>query len=244
MKTCPKLIASLAVGCLTTLGLPLTPQAATPGKQLILPAMEATNQSGVSQFQLILQRNIFDPNRRSDTPNRESATKRQPHIETFSFRGAAEKLGKGFDAFFTGDGAPTSGTVKINDQINGFKVQEINLSEVKLIDSNHEVVILKDQTGMTRQDGGPWIKVFVPAFYSSSAPTRKTAGNDNGPYSSRLATATDDNAGANGGRPSRNSGSYDTGGGVSTTQADTPEPPAPINPAVLARLQARRAQEN
>jgi hypothetical protein len=40
------------------------------------------------------------------------------------------------------------------------------------------------------------------------------------------------------------SGSDDAGGGISTTQADTPELPTPINPAVLASMQARRAQEN
>jgi hypothetical protein len=240
MKTFPNLITSLAGGCLTTLGLLLTQQAAAGGKDLASPAMEAINQGGASQFQIILQRNIFDPNRGRAEPNRE----RQPHIETFSFRGAAEKLGKGFDAFFTGDGAPASGTVAVNDEINGFKVQGIKLSEVKLMATNHEVVVLQDQTGMTRHDGGPWIKVFVPAFYGSSAQTRTSAGNDNGPYSSSLTAATDDNAGANGGGPSRNSGSYDTGGGVPTTQADIPVPPAPINPALLARMQARRAQEN
>lgn len=161
-------------------------------------------------------------------PNRE----RPPHVETFSFRGAAEKLGKGFDAFFTGDGVPASGKVAVNDEINGFKVLEIELSEVKLIDSNHEVVILQDQTGMTRRDGGRWIKVVVPATYSSGAQTRKMAVNDNGPYTGQRPAATDLADRANG------------GGGISTTPADTPELPAPINPAVLATMEARRAQEN
>ncbi|MGA2555659.1 MAG: hypothetical protein ABSG04_05240 [Verrucomicrobiota bacterium] len=238
MNSFPKLITSLAVAYLTTSGFPLTQLAATAGEGLANPAMEATNRSGASQFQLIIQRNIFDPDRGRAEPNRE----RPPHIETFSFRGAAEKMGKGFDAFFAGDGAPTSGIVAVNHEINGFIVQEIKLSEVKLMDSNHKVVILKDQNGMTRREGGPWIKVFVPPSYGSSDPTRKTV--DNAQYATGLAAATDDNAGANSGGQNRNSGGNDTGGGLSTTPAETTGPPAPINPAMLARIQARRPQEN
>ena len=217
MKTFTKWITSLAAGCLAMLGLALTLHAADVGEHPAGPAMEAAGQGGMSQFQIIIQRNIFDPSRGSDASNRESTPKRQPRIETFSFRGAAEKVGKGFDAFFAGDGAPASGTVAVNDVINGFKVREINLSEVKLMDTNQQWVILKDQTGLTRQDGGPWSRVFVPAVYSSSAQTRQSDGNNDGQDSSRITPAT---------------------------QADTSEPPAPINPAVLASMEARRAQEN
>jgi len=60
----------------------------------------------------------------------------------------------------------------VNDEINGFQVQEIGLFEVRLMDTNHQVVILKDQTGMTRQDGGPWIRVSAPAYYSPGAQRR------------------------------------------------------------------------
>jgi hypothetical protein len=173
MKTIAKWIISLAPGCLIALGLASTPCAAAVGNGPAGPAAEAANPCGASQFQLIVQRNIFDPNRGSVTTNREStATNRQPRIETFSFRGAAEMGGRGFDAFFTGDGAPTNGTVAVNDQINGFKVQEISLYEVRLMDADHQVVILKDQTGMTRQDGGPWVQVSVPASYTSSTQRR------------------------------------------------------------------------
>ena len=185
MNSFPKLITSLAAGCLTVLGLSLTQPAATAGEDLANFATAATNHGGLSQFQIIIQRNIFDPNRGRAEPNRQ----RQPHIETFSFRGAAEKVGKGFDAFFAGDGVPASGAVAVNDEINGFKVLEIKLSEVRLMDSNHQVIILPDQTGLTRQDGGPWLKIFVPPLYGSTAQN-------------------------------------------------------PINPAVLAGMQSRRAQEN
>jgi hypothetical protein len=217
MKTFTKWITSLAAGCLTMLGLPLTLHAADVGEHAASPATEAAGQGGISQFQIILRRNIFDPSRGSEASNRDSTPKRQPRIETFSFRGAAEKVGKGFDAFFTGDGAPASGTVAVNDVINGFMVREINLSEVKLMDTNQQLVILKDQTGLTRQDGGPWSKLFVPTLYRSSAPTRQSDGNDNGQSSSRPTTVT---------------------------EADTSEPQAPINPAVLASMEARRTQEN
>lgn len=221
MKTSSKRITSLAAGCLTTLGLVLTPQAAVAGEVLAAPATGAANPAGASQFQVILQKNIFDPERGTGAPIQESTPKRPSRIETFSFRGSAEKLGKGFDAFFDGDGAPVSGAVDVNEEINGFKVQEIGLSEVKLLGANHEVVILKDQTGLTRRDGGPWIKVSVPVSYSPAAPN--------------------DNAGADGGGPGRASAGF---AAVSTPQTDTPGPAASNNADALARLQARRAQED
>ena len=164
MRTFTKCITSLAAGCLSMLGLSLTQHAADAGEHPASPAMEASGHDGMSQFQIIIQRNIFDPSRGSDASNRDSTAKRQPRIETFSFRGAAEKVGKGFDAFFMETVLPHPETVAVNDVINGFKVREINLAEVKLMDTNQQLVILKDQTGLTRQDGGPWSKVCRPGL--------------------------------------------------------------------------------
>ena len=242
MNTLTKLISSLAAGCFTVPMLTMIPCAAVAGDDLAGAAVEAANPEGMGQFQVMLHRNIFDQTRVNGPTNREAAATprqpaRQPRIETFSFRGAAETVGKGFDAFFSGDGAPKSRTVVVNDKINGFKVQSISLDEVKLMNTNEEVITLKDQMGMTRRDGGQWIKVSVPATYGSATATRRSAGNYNRQFSGRSAAVTDDNSVADGGR-------YDTGFGATSPQAGTPEPAAPNNQDVMARLQARREQEN
>jgi hypothetical protein len=197
----------------------------------------------MSEFQVLLQRNIFDTMRGAEPAKPEPAKVQQPvhqpRIETFSFRGAAETVGtegEGFDAFFSGDGAPKTETLVVNDEINGFKVQEISLTEVKLMNTNHQVVTLKDQTGLTRRDGGPWVKVFVPVTYSTGTATRKPAANRNAQFSPRTAAVTDDNAGGYG-------GGYDAGMGGFNAQAGTAAPAAGSNPGVIARLQARRTQE-
>jgi hypothetical protein len=242
MKTLTKLISSLAAGCFTVPMLTMIPCAAVAGDDPDGAAVEAPNPEGLGQFQIMLHRNIFDQTRVSGPTNRAAAATprqpaRQPRIETFSFRGAAETVGKGFDAFFTGDGAPTTRTVVVNDEINGFKVQSISLDEVKLMNTNEEVITLTDQTGMTRRDGGQWIKVSVPATYGSATATRRAAGNYNRQFSGRSASVTDDNAGADG-------GSYAGGLGATGTQAGAADPAPPSNQDMMARLQARREQEN
>ncbi|MGD1085685.1 MAG: hypothetical protein ABSA47_13190 [Verrucomicrobiota bacterium] len=171
MNHLPKWMTSLAVGWLAALGILVTDRAAMAGDPTASPASQTTNVAAFSQFQLILRNNIFDPDRGVGTTLRKAALTRPPRVETFSFRGAAEKVGKGCDGFFTGDGAPASGILDVNDMINGFKIQEINLRQVKLADTNHQVLTLEVQTGLARQDEGPWIKIPAPALYTSNRKT-------------------------------------------------------------------------
>ena len=168
MKNLPTWMTSPAVGCLTALGLLLSTHAATAGDPPARPSTDTAAVPAFSQFQIIAQRNIFDPDRGIASTNRPAIARRPSRVETFSFRGAAEVEGKGYDGFFAGDGAPASGVVDVNDKINGFTVQELNLDAVKLLDADHHVVTLEDQTGLTRRDGGPWTKIAAPAFQTSN----------------------------------------------------------------------------
>jgi hypothetical protein len=229
MKSSPLLTGKLALGCAAALGLTLTVDASAADEPPVAQAQEATNQDGMARFQLILQRNIFDSERGNRAPV--SAPRRLPRVEMFSFRGAAEKTGMGYDAFFTGDGAPASGKLEVNDSINGFKVLEIALSEVKLLDANQKVVVLPVESGLSREDGGSWTKVLAPTVYRAGGQSRRSARSDNGPFSGTPNNPYADNSVA-------------AGSDVETGRADTAASSSAVTSDVTARLRAQRAQEN
>jgi hypothetical protein len=172
MKTLSHIFTKLATGVLLLAGFGIIAPGARAQALLAKPTPSLTD------FDLIAQRNIFDPNRgTAAAPTQPVATRRQPVVETFSFRGAAEKVGKGFDAFFIGYGTPTAGVVEVNDVINGFKVVEIGLHEVRLVEvSKNDVVILTDETGLKREDGGAWAKVAAPTFPAPTVAMRGRPG--------------------------------------------------------------------
>jgi hypothetical protein len=117
----------------------------------------------IETFQIVVRRNIFDPARQPYTPTQPPAK-----VETFTFRGAALCGDAGYQGFFEGDGVPQSGRLAVNDAVNGFVIQSLTLTEAELVNTNtpsHEVLILKDQTGLTRTDGSVWTRIRVPVSY-------------------------------------------------------------------------------
>jgi hypothetical protein len=109
-----------------------------------------------SSFESIAQKNIFDPTRsgRAGGGNKPRAAL----VRTFTFRGS-----DGYAAFFTGEGTPRKGYVKVGDSINGFKVVQITLHFVKLTEPNGNIVELKEDNTMRREEDGPWTKSDQPA---------------------------------------------------------------------------------
>jgi hypothetical protein len=126
----------------------------------------------IETFQIVVRRNIFDPARQPSTPTNPPAK-----VETFSFRGAALCGDAGYQGFFEGDGVPQSGRLAVNDAVNGFVVESLTLTEAKLVNTNtpaHEVLILKDQTGLTRTDGSAWRRIRIPVSYRKGADDGQT----------------------------------------------------------------------
>ena len=101
-----------------------------------------TNNVKITAFQIIVHRNIFDPNRVGDVEeiarNTGVATP-QPVVESFTLRGIAEKVGKGYQAFFVGDGVPQTYPVTrvINDKIGDWVIKDITISNVTLVDTKY-----------------------------------------------------------------------------------------------------------
>jgi len=105
-----------------------------------------------SAFQAIAQKNIFDPTRVGGR-SRTSSVRKAAVVRTFTFRGTIDDT-----ALFTGEGTPRKGYVKPGDLINGFKVMKITLHSVKLTGPDGNILVLKTDDTMRREEDGPWTK--------------------------------------------------------------------------------------
>ena len=112
-------------------------------------------------LQTLMQKNIFDPTRSGRARSRPRAAA----VRTFTFRGS-----DGYVAFFTGEGTPKKGYVKVGDLINGFKVRQITLHFVKLAEPNGNIVQLKEDNTMRREEDGPWTKSDQPETAAVASP--------------------------------------------------------------------------
>jgi hypothetical protein len=106
-------------------------------------------------FESITSKNIFDTTRNGTASY--AAKPKTVVVRTFTFRGTIDVV-----ALFTGDGAPKDGYVKVGDLVNGFKVMQITLHYVKLAQPNGDIVVLKEDDSMRREDEGAWSKSDQP----------------------------------------------------------------------------------
>ncbi len=139
------------------------------GLSAAIPETSAGAATDWSSFQSIAQKNIFDPTR-SGT-RRTGSVKRAVLVRTFTYRGTVDDV-----AFFTGEGAPRKGYVKEGDLINGFKVRQISLHYVKLAEPNGNILSLKTDDTMRREEDGPWTKSDQPAPAPVAGSETKTDG--------------------------------------------------------------------
>ncbi len=137
-------------------------------------AAETNSTSGVDfkSFQIIADRNIFDPNRRPGRPFNPQPIVRPPQTESFTLVGTMSSP-QGTFAFFNGTSSDFRKTAKPGDVIAGYKVAEIAHDYVKLGAASNQTIKLPMLTQMRRQEGGPWS--IGPRGDSSEAPAPATA---------------------------------------------------------------------
>ncbi len=125
-----------------------------------------------SDFKLIADRNIFDPNR---VPHRPGApTVRPKTIESFALVGVMS-YDKGTFAFFDGSSAEYRKAVKVSDTIGGFRLTNIEGNTIKLSSGTNQVEL---HVGMQlrREEGGGWVPSSQAESYASvSSPTTTNA---------------------------------------------------------------------
>ena len=134
----------------------------------------STPPTGFQSFQIISQKNIFDPNRR---PPRGGGTNAPPPSYYFTLNGTMSYEDKSY-AFFNGSGIRTSQAFQPADSINGYKIAEIANNYVKLMASSNQFVKLSVGMQMKRTGGGPWTLVASPDPTAEPASSSSEGGSD------------------------------------------------------------------
>ena len=120
-------------------------------------------------FQIISQRNIFNPGRSGRKPAA-SKTAKPPKVDSFTLVGTMS-YEKGRFAFFDGSGAEYRKTLKPADTIAGYKIAEIAADYVKLGAVSNQTIRLPVGSQMKREEGGFWVLAgrVEPSISSSNA---------------------------------------------------------------------------
>jgi hypothetical protein len=229
LKTSQRKIAVLAIAGAAALLAAAFPAAAQP-----------TNTTDFASFQVIAQRNIFDPNRVPHShPNPSRALERV--IDSFSLVGTMS-YEKGSFAFFDGTSPDFRKVLEQGGDIAGFKITALAPKSVTLLSGTNETV-LQVGSQLRRDDEGHWAASTEPASYTSTGNSYATGSgrhhrrHDGSARSSLSATST---------TVADSSKTEDSS--ITDFEADTNAPDASAlsgggaNDA-LARLMQRRVQE-
>ena len=174
----------------------LQPKSAVPavaGAVLLLAAAfpavaQPTNGTNFALFQVISQRNIFDPNRypyTTQTGHRRTVSRSVP---TFSLVGTMDYR-RGRFAFFDGTDSDYRRVLSTNDVIAGYKIAEITLAGVRL-ESTNKPVELKIGAQM-RLESGEW-QLIESGEWTAAATTNETPTADASPTTSAGASGQSD----------------------------------------------------
>jgi hypothetical protein len=204
-------------------------------------AAQSTNGTDFASFQIIGQRNIFDPNR---VPHRRSSGSAARVVDSFSFVGTMS-YAKGNFAFFDGTSPDFRKVLELEGSIADFKVIAITPKSVTMVSGTNETV-LPLGTQMRRDDNGHWVVSNETASYASTGSSSASGSRHRSYGRARYggfptsSTTTTDNLQPDGSNPPLPDGTTDSG-----TDANAPDvalPPGGANDA-LTRLMRQRAQE-
>jgi hypothetical protein len=155
-----KLALILSAGLLTLLALPVQAQSSANG-----------NAQDYDSFRLVLDRNIFDPDRRAPQPRAVFVEEAPPPpaAERITLVGILLDKGEAV-AFFAGTRAENNAGLYHNETIAGFTLSILNTEQV-LLTTEDEAFELAVGLGLVRYDEGPWElsnEAWSPAVFGSS----------------------------------------------------------------------------
>lgn len=110
-----------------------------------------TNEADFSSFQIISERNIFNPNR---TARHKRGSRTESVADAFSLVGTMS-YNKGTYAFFDGTSSDYRKVLQNAGTIAGYKVTDITPTAVKLANGDKQLV-MKVGTQMRREEKGSW----------------------------------------------------------------------------------------
>lgn len=131
-------------------------------------AAPAVPKTDYAYFKVVNDRNIFNPARQPNRPDRPVSreVKRTPKVDAFSLVGTL-RSGKGEMAFFDGSSSDYRKAHKAGDTIAGYKVLSISDAAVR-IEAQGKVTELKIGSQMRREDEGEWMFAEGPYAGGSS----------------------------------------------------------------------------
>jgi hypothetical protein len=188
------LVAVLAAGTVVraqntnaTAGTNATPASTVSTKTGSTSAKESTPASAdsgtprmnLTSFQIIENRNIFDPNRRPPRVVRDNTPR--DVVEYFGLNGAMTYENQAY-AFFDGSGQVRNRAYKPADKINGYTISAITNNTVKLAGGSNQVINLTIGMQLRRVNNGPWTVVAssVPPPDTSSSSSESSSDGSGG----------------------------------------------------------------
>jgi hypothetical protein len=125
---------------------------------------------GFESFRIVVDRNIFDPNRRASRPESRSEPK-EPAAEPDQIALTGVLIHEGAAvAFFEGTKPEYSVDLKEGGTVAGHRVVEIRTDGLKLSKDGRETA-LRVGSGMSRQNGGEWGLSSSPSFLNRREPS-------------------------------------------------------------------------
>ncbi|MEN6627036.1 MAG: hypothetical protein ABFD69_12495 [Candidatus Sumerlaeia bacterium] len=128
------------------------------------------------KFELIVQRNIFDPNRRAGR-RAEDTSATTPVLDTIDLLGTIIEGGEAV-AFTEGSNADNSRTLRLGETIADMKVAAISTEGLKMLAGDLTVEWPVGKR-LTRQEGQAWTVADSPARPSSPRPSFRTGRSGN-----------------------------------------------------------------
>ena len=156
----------------------------SPGDRTQTNTVTGTNSGPVvldyAAFKLIVDRNIFDPNRFPHRPGEVRVVSKPRSVDSLTLVGTMS-YEKGTFAFFDGTSSDYKKSLKLTDSIAGYKIAGISPNAVKLAAGTNELE-LSVGAQLRREEDGPWRLagqsvpyVANPASTSTNATAASTA---------------------------------------------------------------------
>lgn len=125
-------------------------------------------------FKVIVDRNIFDPNRYPHRPGAPVVASKRKSFDSLTLKGTIS-YEKGTFAVFEGTSSEYQKVLKLTDSIAGYKVTNIAWNAVKLMSGTNEVE-LSVGSQLRREENGPWLLASQSSSYGTAAGSTSTSG--------------------------------------------------------------------
>jgi hypothetical protein len=131
-----------------------------------------TNRLDYSAFKVVVDRNIFDPNRFPHRPG-QGPRPAPKSVDSLTLVGTMT-YERGSFAFFDGTSSDYKKALKLNDVVAGHKVTNITPNSVKLATGTNELE-LKVGMQLRREEDGPWSLAGGPGSYTAAPTSSSTS---------------------------------------------------------------------